>query len=119
MYSREPANLKQVKADYSINAEMLVGFFTNEEERANEMYTGKVIDVYGTIGDLVQNPELGYSIVFKSTIDQGPYINCLIDKRYMEDYNLYAIGDSVLVRGFCTGKLFDIEINRATVIKKY
>ena len=118
-YSSEPANLQSEKAELAIDATLLIDEFVEDEDKAAGLYGGKVIDVYGTISEIIRTDDQSTSIVFISADMVMPAINCLVDQRFMKFLNEYKAGDSILLRGFCTGKLFDVELNRATIIKKF
>jgi hypothetical protein len=87
--------------------------FQNDENSANKKWVGKVIEVSGIISSI--NESSAYvSITLKSAGDGG--INCSFAKADLSDSKLKN-GDSLTVKGKCTGYLIDVNLVDC-VIKK-
>jgi hypothetical protein len=115
-YNRKPANLQTLKADVSILATQLVNDFTTNEEAANAKYLGKVLLVNGRLIE-VQNQNDTLLTLFIGDTTQTSKVSCLMDKVHINNSKKYKQGDSVSIKGICTGYLMDVELNRCVVEK--
>jgi len=119
MLFKPKRNIANTKAEYSISASQLLTEFTQNEPAANAKYLsmafGKVIQVSGI---LAQKTEVGdttltLSLRVPDTKDGG--ISCSMDKNEIAKGRLLKVGDSISVKGECTGYI-DIT-NEVQMIK--
>ncbi len=88
--------------------------FQSDENTANKKWVGKVIEVSGTVSSV--NESSGYvSISLKTTGDGG--VNCSVLKNDLDPGDKFKTGDSVTIKGKCTGFLMDVNLVDC-VIKK-
>jgi hypothetical protein len=88
-----------------------------DEIWANQKYLGKTVDISGRIAEIQKQDSAGLTIYFEGSDECVP-VAVLIDA----SENRVIIpnkGDSVMVRGICTGMLMDVTFNRGVLIKKY
>jgi len=91
----------------SFSASELYREFQNDENLANKKWVGKVIEVSGTVSST--NESNGYiSIILKTAGDGG--INCSIAKADLGSDEKLKNGDSLIVKGKCTGYLTDVNL---------
>jgi hypothetical protein len=96
------------------SAQDLYRDFQQDETLANKKWVGKVIEVSGAISSV--NESSGYiSIYLRATTDGG--INCSVLKKDLETGEKLKAGDSVTIKGRCTGFLMDVNLVDC-VIKK-
>jgi hypothetical protein len=97
------------KADIEINAaELLLNFETNEND-ANALYLNKVIQLTGIVSE-IDELETGVSVYLKeANTDSG--ILCGFSKKAFNTKSV-QVGDSVIIKGLCTGYLFDVVLNK-------
>jgi hypothetical protein len=98
----------------SFTAPELYREFQNDENTANKKWVGKVIEVSGTISSV--NESTGYVSITLKTPGEGG-INCSIAKADLGSNNKLKNGDSLIVKGKCTGYLMDVNLVDC-VIKK-
>jgi tRNA_anti-like len=115
-YNRKPANLQNLKADVNVSAKQLVNDFTTNEETANTKYLGKVLNVNGFLFE-VQNLNDTLLTLLIGDSSQVSKVSCLIDRVHIKNSKKYKQGDSVSIKGICTGYLMDVELNRCVVEK--
>lgn len=114
-YTRKPADLSSVASAAQITADSLVQLFVQDEEQANSLYLGKAIDISGVISTMNQT-DTTVNILFGQPDDMHR-VSCLIDAKYVGKLKRYKPGDSIVLRGMCTGFLIDVELNRCVVIR--
>jgi hypothetical protein len=98
----------------TLSAQDLYRDFQQDEKLANKKWVGKVIEVSGTISS-VNESDSYISINLKATADGG--INCSVLKKDLETGEKFKTGDSVTIKGKCSGFLMDVNLVDC-VIKK-
>ena len=116
MWNKPHEDLTEEVADSSIAAADLYRAFTENEDSANLLYLDQIVDINGLIVD--KSVVEDRSILVLETGDPLGKISCEMDDRYVADLEVLSPGSTVLVRGKCTGKLMDVVISQAVLIKK-
>ena len=115
LFRMEHKDLKNVKPDFVITAADLQKAFESEETSANSRYVKKILDVSGTIQSLKHGEDKSMNATLKTGSDIGSVI-CTFESD-PEASNLRE-GDSIVIRGECSGYLTDVLLNNCSVIKK-
>lgn len=116
LYNKPVADLDHIDADFSLTADELFDQFENNEADANKKYLGKVIEVYGQVRDLT----IGDSGELNMLLASGsPFfgINCGISSVSETKYKNYKVGDSIKIKGECTGVSMDVVLTRCVIVK--
>ena len=103
------------KPNFTTTATELAAEFSADEAAATKKYVGSmdkmiIVQVSGTIAE-VKNDSLGIAL----GLDTGDPINsvsCVLDKFTKQAKTDFKVGESVTLRGTCTGKLSDVVIDR-------
>ena len=115
-YNRAPSDIADITAAETLTATDLIASFENNETLANEKFTGKIIEVTGTISSIHNEADTVVNVRLE-TGDPLHKINCALAKSEMAGIKNYPTGQSITIKGYCTGYLLDVELNRC-VIKK-
>ncbi len=115
-YTRKPLTSAQKDVDFTLSAEALMTDFNNNEKNATDKYLNKNIEITGKISSISKNKNR-YDITFETSDPMSAVTIQLIPD---ENSNATKIkeGDEITARGFCNGKLSDIELNKGVIIKK-
>ena len=116
-FTRKPADLDKSDAVEFVTASGLSASYSNYEDSANKRYLGKIIEVTGTIVEIENQQDTLLTILMGDTLQTG-MVSCLMDKNYMADAKNKVRGDIVKIKGFCTGYLMDVELNRCVLVKQ-
>jgi hypothetical protein len=76
-YSRGIDHLSDVPADYSMNAEQLIGEFTSDELAADKKYQNRILSVNGMIKK-IENADSTHIVVLGDTTDMSS-VRCIMD----------------------------------------
>jgi hypothetical protein len=96
----------------AVTASQLCGDYETDEMLADKKYIGQLLEVSGTITEITQNQE--NSTVITLTGNSMCNVQCTL----ATPHNKLKKGDSIVVKGFCTGYLLtEVKLNRC-VIKK-
>ena len=110
-FNRGPKSLENVSPAWQIDASDLANGFLENEEEANQKFLGKVIEVRGKLSDVI-NDSTSTSIVLETT-DMMTSIICELADNIDTD-NL-VIGDSLTVKGECSGFLMDVVLTKSII----
>lgn len=117
MYTFRKADLSVASqnADIEINASDLLQKFTDNEESANKAFLDKVVAVSGVI-DKITEDSTSVSIYLKKPEDISG-IMCGFNKSAIDKSSL-KVGESICIKGICTGYLMDVVLNKCSIEKK-
>ncbi|MCF6407073.1 OB-fold putative lipoprotein [Chitinophaga filiformis] len=110
LYNKPRTSAAEARTDKHISAQKLYEEFASNEQQANSNYVNKVVEVKGTVTD-VQKTGTSVSVLLAGGAGG---VNCSIVPG--EEKQLPKIGESVLIKGLCTGMLMDVSIVDATII---
>ena len=111
---RPHRNVSGEEAVATFSAPDLYHDFVQDEALANKKWVGKVIEVSGIISSV--NESANYiSLNLRAVTDGG--INCSVLKKDLGPGDKFKTGDSVTIKGKCTGFLMDVNLVDC-VIKK-
>ena len=111
-YRKTEPNVSSKKADYALDASVLVTAFETDENAANELYLNRIISVTGTV-ESVSEDSIGISVYIKEPDDlSGIICGFELDA---EDITGIDKGDQVTIKGVCTGYLMDVVLNHCVV----
>jgi len=107
-------NVEGENAVATLTAASLYNEFSKDEPQANQKWLGKVLEVKGTISSVTEAGNY-ISLNLAATADGG--VNCSVLKKDLPaDYKLNK-GDSISVKGKCTGFLMDVNLVDCIIIK--
>lgn len=115
-YMRKPAKAADLGADFALTADALQQEFETNEEAATKKYNDKVIEVSGTISDIMSNEKR--TDISLETPDPMVAVTVQVLPEDNEKVKKYKTGDRVKLKGICTGKVTDIELNKGTIIEE-
>src|SRR5579864_608043 len=105
------------KADYHIEAPDLIAAFDRNEGMADSLYLYKVISVSGVLQELVTNDK-GETIARLAGDRNGKTtVDCHLDSLYMREGLPLRAGESVTLRGTCTGRWLNIILVQCIIEK--
>ncbi len=115
LWNKPHENMNRAKADMAISAPELFSAFSDDEAAANEKYLDKVIEVTGTVASFSTSPEG----LMKVTLDSGDEmfgVICQMDELTEHSRREFTPGETVNLKGKCTGMLMDVVLVRCVEI---
>lgn len=103
------------KTERTCTATELITAFETDENAANALYLGKILEVSGTV-DGVTEDSLGISVYLKDP-DAVAGVMCSFDRQNLKSEWVVA-GTQVTVKGICTGYLLDVVLNKCSLVQK-
>jgi hypothetical protein len=100
-------NVEGEDAVATLTASTLYNDFSKNESQANQKWLGKVLEVNGTISTVTESGNY-ISLNLAATKDGG--VNCSLSKKDLPADQKFKKGDSISVKGKCTGFLMDVNL---------
>lgn len=106
-------NLENEIAEVTLKATDLVNTFSNDEEKSNHLYAGKIIEVTGTIKEITFLNNRN-TIILNSNSDTFGVI-CDINPKEKEKLNQLKQHQKITIKGICKGFLKDVILLNCTI----
>ena len=105
---------------YTISAKELASEFSGNEAEATKKYVGTtdkmiVVQVSGAISS-IQKDSTSISLSL-DTGDPNLGVSCTLDKFTKQPRTDFKNGEVVTLKGICSGKLFDVNLDRCVLVK--
>ncbi|MEZ4910965.1 MAG: hypothetical protein R2774_08890 [Saprospiraceae bacterium] len=113
VYTKPHKEVTDAHADFTLSSSNLYLAYSENEDEANAKYLNKIIEVEGKIST-TNSLEGGASIALDCGDPMGG-ITCEFESP--ESLKGMSVGQSVKIKGFCTGKLIDVVLVRCSVQK--
>jgi hypothetical protein len=113
-YSKGHKSIENVKPDFTYAAPEFLDIYNEDEDKANEMFLGKIIQVTGIVNEIKEEAGVGSIII----LDSGSLmesIQCEMSQQIAA--GSVAKDQSITIKGYCTGKILDIVLNRCVIVE--
>lgn len=114
MYNKPHVNIVKTTADFTVSANKILNDFTLDENAANIKYLEKIIEVKGVITDVKTENKKGI-ITLKTNDDFGSVL-CHLNDADTIKANTLTVGNSIVLKGICTGFLMDVILVKCKII---
>jgi hypothetical protein len=115
LYNKPVADTGDLDAALTVTADQLFSDFESNETDANKKYLGKIIRVNGTVKDVSIGDGGELNLVMNSGNDMFG-VNCGLSKGQETAYKDYQVGDSISIKGECTGLSLDVVMTRCVIV---
>ena len=113
-------DIEKAKPAYSISPNELWGIYTSNLALADSLYTGKVIELSGTLSRTEKTDSLVY-MVFVMEVDSmfgDKSVRCEMFHKYNDEATGIPAGTQVKIKGYCTGfDQTDIKFSKCSIAK--
>jgi hypothetical protein len=119
-YNRINTNVAEEKSAFRVPANELIKEFSNNGSAASQKYVGKVISVIGIVKNLQQDEKGYYTLSLGDTASLSS-VRCSVDSMYTNTAASVKPGNTITVKGNCTGYNedellgLDVIINRCFI----
>jgi DNA/RNA endonuclease YhcR with UshA esterase domain len=114
VYNKPHVDVSEAAADISISANAILQEFSTDETTANSKYLEKIIEVTGIISDT--KVEKGLGIITLETNDDFGSVLCHLSEEATVSMSVLKQGQSITVKGICTGYLMDVILVKSEII---
>ena len=116
MYNKPHKKVEKLKADWELDSEQLYAAYAEDEASADARYLGKVVEVSGVI-EAIEGVHPNLSLTL-SAGDEMFGVICQMDRVYAEHRSDFKVGENVTLKGYCTGYLMDVVVDRCVELGK-
>ena len=109
-------NVSTSETEVQITANNIYKSFANDESAANELYAGKIIEVSGVLQEIGEGEADVLQLTLRSE-DQMGNVVCNMTESNRDAIKSIQIGKEITIKGLCTGYLFDVVIDQASIVK--
>lgn len=112
VYSKPVDSLENVKPSATLSADSIFQLFDQNEIKSNELYLNKVISVSGKIQNVLADTS---GVAFTLQTSSGLFgVTCKMEETNL-DVSQYSEGQTVKIKGLCTGYLMDVILIRCVM----
>lgn len=112
LYTKPLNSLENEKSSATLSADSLFQLYEQNEMKSNELYLNKVISVSGKIQNVLADTS---GIAFTLQTSSGLFgVTCKMDEKNL-DVSQYSVGQTVKIKGLCTGYLMDVILIRCII----
>ena len=105
-FKNSDKNLEKFNSELAINSSELIVNFINNEEKANNLYAGKIIEVTGTVKEVTFLNNRNTVILYGKNKTSG--IICDVHPNQKEKIKKLKANQKIRVKGICKGFLKDV-----------
>lgn len=116
IYNKPYKNIGKATADFQVDATKLLADFETDEAAANSQYLDKVVEVTGVVREIKPGDDGGVSVMLEAGSDMAGVL-CELDQVYDPGKVQAEPGESITLRGVCTGSLLDVVLVRCVVVE--
>lgn len=118
MYNKPHEKMESAKAEKSIDAKKLYTEYEKDETAADAAFLGKVLEVSGVVKEVHQGEANENYIVLETGGLMGG-VKCQLDHLTEHQYlDQIEISRNITIKGYCTGYLMDVIMDRCVILKK-
>ncbi len=114
LYNKPHTDVAKSSPNISLASKTLLDDFENDENLANSKYLEQIIQVSGTISEL--SVSKGKGIVTLGNKDSFGNIMCHLSAKENEKMTALEKGQSITIKGICTGYLMDVILVKCVII---
>jgi tRNA_anti-like len=116
MFYKKPVDTRTADAEFILTANELVGAFDTDEDAANKKFLDQIIQVKGMVAEITIDSS-GTTIVLDSD-DPVSGVTCSFYTEETGSLSAVKVGDSINIKGKCTGKLIDVVLNNCSIVNE-
>ena len=111
-YNRPIQSLVNATPDFKLSSTQLVEEFGKDEIKANQMYLGKILQIEGEVIAIESSKP---TVIILEGVDFGT-VRAEMNSESTPNENL--VGQTITIKGSCSGFLLDVILNECVLIKK-
>jgi hypothetical protein len=102
------------ETDFRMSTDELVILYEKDEDSANRKLLNQIIEVRGAVATVAQDSS-GTSVQLSSS-NPVSGVNCRFDASINEKLRRVKAGDTIHVKGKCTGYLIDVNLTNCDIV---
>lgn len=108
LFHKPHQSVSDLSPAFTLQSQMLVNSFEKDENAANKLYLGKIIEVSGIVSEKSKDEKGKLNITLQGADMAG--IGCVFEQASQTKAATLAEGQKVTIKGICTGILLDVVL---------
>lgn len=117
LYTQEVPSLADEEAAASLSVEAILAAYSEDEAQANELYLDQVVEVYGSVKEAPTQRD-STTIVLLGDPAEMASVSCAFGPEEASAAAELKPGESVTIKGLCTGSLLDVNLARCVLVSE-
>jgi hypothetical protein len=117
LFNKKASDLNDVKPQFTVSSTELFSDFDSNEKAATAKYAGKVVEVSGKVAQVEFSPADSTVSITLRDDDQLSGVICTLAK-HIEKSPEIKTGETISIRGECSGMLMDVLLNNCVLVGK-
>lgn len=114
LYSKPHRSVSRDEPAFRLTVPQLAEAYSQDEETANRLYTGKILEVEGTMKEMILS---GSSLILLMGETSQPLgVSCYLNRDQKNKYRSLKRGTPVRIKGICNGLLLDIVMDKCILV---
>lgn len=114
LYTLKAPVIAEGETDFRLSTDELLALYEQNEDSANRKLLNQIIEVRGAVATVGQD-STGTAIQLSSSNPMAG-VNCRFDVSVNEKLRRVKTGDTILVKGKCTGYLIDVNLTNCDLL---
>lgn len=115
LYNKPHRSVNRDEPAFRLTVPQLAEAYAQDEEKANTLYSGKVLEVEGTLKEMILSDST--LILLMGEGSQALGISCYLNRDQKNKYRSLKRGGQVRVKGICNGLLLDIVMDKCILVQ--
>jgi hypothetical protein len=103
------------EANYTLQAAALSSEYELAPEASDKKYIDRVIQVTGVISEISADQNKSTVFILRNS-SSTTGILCTFDENSNKTAMKYSVGNTVTIKGTCTGMLFEVVLNKCVIV---
>lgn len=115
VWNAPKASVKSTPADFTLSATELFQEYSENQSVADKKFINQVMEVKGAIFEISQDQQ-GATVFLLTTGEKEAGVLCTMELGESKKVKGKKVGDTITVKGHCTGMLMEVVLNRCTLV---
>lgn len=113
VFEKNEFDITNKKTERKIEAIELFYKFENDENAANKLFLGKIIEITGIVSEIQNSQNNETLVIFK---DDEEVFGVACTFKNANSIKMLEVGNKITVKGICQGFLTDVVVNNCVLI---
>lgn len=104
-----------VAPDYKVSCTEIAMEYEANPEASDKKYIDRIIEVTGKIDEITKDQNNSFVFILREEGSNSGVL-CTLSQESDKNVSKYRVGDSVKIKGTCSGMLFEVVLNKCAIV---
>jgi hypothetical protein len=109
-------SVSKQEANFTLTAKVLVDDYNLNPDASDRKYIDRIIEVTGIISEISTDQNNSTVFILRDN-DSETGVLCTLENNYVKKAKKYKVGNTVTIKGTCTGMIFEVVLNKCVIVK--